>query len=141
MTKVYKAAVLRPVIAMANSPKILVIAVVISWLVAALLFAIIEHTSIIDSLYWAMTTMSTVGYGDLSPATSLGKVVTMMFQMWSIFVLVPCTVANVVDAVRRDNNQFTHDEQEWMEDTLKRVCNRLNVEVAEAPKSTTYEEV
>lgn len=141
MTKVYKAAVLRPIIAMANSPKILVIAVVISWLVAALLFAIIEHTSIIDSLYWAMTTMSTVGYGDLSPATSLGKVVTMMFQMWSIFVLVPCTVANVVDAVRRDNNQYSHEEQEWVEGALKNICNRLNVEVSEPPKDTNYEEV
>lgn len=141
MTKVYRGAILRPIIAMANNPKILVIAVFITWLVAASLFALIEHTSIIDSLYWAMTTMSTVGYGDLSPATVLGKVVTIAFQAWSIFVLVPCTVANVVDAVRRDSNQFSHDEQEWMEDTLKRVCNRLNVEVAEAPNDTNYEEV
>lgn len=141
MTKAFKVAVFRPIVAMANNPKILAIAVISTWLVAAVLFALIEHTSIIDSLYWAMTTMSTVGYGDLSPATVLGKVVAIVLMIWSIFVLVPCTVANVVDAVRRDDNQFTHDEQEWMENTMKKICSRLNVEADEAPSDTNYEEV
>lgn len=141
MTKVYRGAILRPIIAMANSPKILALSLVASWLVAALLFALIEHTSLIDSLYWAMTTMSTVGYGDLSPASVAGKVITIAFQAWSIFVLVPCAVANIIDAVRRDSNQFSHDEQEWVQDTLERMAHRLDVEVAEAPKDTAYEEV
>lgn len=141
MTKIYKGAVLRPIIAMANNPKTLALALLVSWLVAALLFAVIESTSIIDSLYWAMTTMSTVGYGDLSPATFLGKVVTIAFQAWSIFVLVPCAVANIIDAVRRDNNQFSHDEQEWLEESVKRLCDNFNVEIPDAPADTNYEEV
>lgn len=141
MTKVYRGAVLRPIIAMANSPKILALALVASWLIAAFLFAAIESTSLIDSLYWAMTTMSTVGYGDLSPASVPGKVVTIAFQAWSIFVLVPCAVANIIDAVRRDSNQFSHDEQEWMEESIKRLCNNFNVEIPDAPADTAYEEV
>ena len=34
--------------------------------------------SYLDALYWALVTISTVGYGDISPVTQLGKVVAMM---------------------------------------------------------------
>lgn len=33
--------------------------------------------SYLDALYWALVTISTVGYGDISPVTELGKVVSM----------------------------------------------------------------
>ena len=33
--------------------------------------------SYLDAIYWALVTISTVGYGDISPVTELGKVVSM----------------------------------------------------------------
>lgn len=106
--------ILRFVKRMANHPRTLVLAVLGSWLIAAALFALIESTNVFDALYWSMTTMSTVGYGDLSASHWAGKVLTMLFQMWSIFVLVPCAVANIIDSVRVDEHKMTHDEQEWL---------------------------
>jgi voltage-gated potassium channel len=114
MTRIYHTALFRPIKRMANHPKTLLLGVLASWLVAALLFGIIEHQSIIDSLYWSMTTMSTVGYGDISAASVLGKIVTIAFQAWSIFVLVPSAVANIIDSVRVDEHKMTHAEQEWL---------------------------
>jgi voltage-gated potassium channel len=37
-------------------------------------FMIIEHLSFLDALYFTVVTISTVGYGDVSPATAGGKI-------------------------------------------------------------------
>ncbi len=37
--------------------------------------------SIPDSIYWAVVTVTTVGYGDISPATPLGKVIASIMML------------------------------------------------------------
>lgn len=38
-------------------------------------------TSIPDSIYWAIVTITTVGYGDISPATPLGKFIASIIML------------------------------------------------------------
>jgi voltage-gated potassium channel Kch len=42
-------------------------------------FHILEKWSWVDSLYFTVITLATVGYGDLTPTTQLGKLVTVLF--------------------------------------------------------------
>ena len=123
-----------PIKRMANEPKMLVLGVLGSWLTVALLFGIIEGTGVVDSLYWGMTTLSTVGYGDLSPATVPGKFLTIAFQAWSIFVLVPCAVANIVDSIRVDEHKQTHEEQEWEFELLEQIARANGIEPKPQPE-------
>jgi voltage-gated potassium channel len=44
-------------------------------------------TTIWDSLWWSMTTMTTVGYGDVVPTTGMGRVVGVLVMLTGIAVL------------------------------------------------------
>lgn len=43
------------------------------------LFSIIEKLNILDTLYYYLTSVSTIGYGDISPKTDLGKILFILF--------------------------------------------------------------
>ncbi len=61
-------------------------------------YAIHEGWSIVDALYFCVTTMSTVGFGDLSPTTNISKIFTIMYSLVSIgvFVGVASKLANAM---------------------------------------------
>ncbi|MBO7118813.1 MAG: ion transporter [Bacteroidaceae bacterium] len=43
--------------------------------------------SFLDALYWSTVTLTTVGYGDLTPATDLGRVISMFSSLFGIGVI------------------------------------------------------
>ena len=40
-----------------------------------------------DALYWATVTLTTVGYGDLTPATDIGRFVSMLSSLFGVAVI------------------------------------------------------
>jgi voltage-gated potassium channel len=47
-------------------------------------FAAVEKYSVGDGIYWAITTMTTVGYGDITPKTAEGKIVAVVVMLIGI---------------------------------------------------------
>ena len=47
------------------------------------------YTSIPTSMYWAITTMTTVGFGDITPKTDLGRLLAsaMMLMGWGVLAV------------------------------------------------------
>lgn len=43
--------------------------------------------SFLDALYWSTVTLTTVGYGDLTPATDLGRVISMFSALFGIAII------------------------------------------------------
>lgn len=77
-------------------------------LVMATLMYVVEgpangYTSIPMAMYWAVTTMTTVGFGDITPKTDLGKLIasTMMLLGWGILAVPTGIVTAEMTAQRR----------------------------------------
>ena len=57
-------------------------------------YRVVEELSWLDSTYFTVVTLTTVGYGDFVPETSAGKVFTMLYLMIGIGLIV-AFVSNV----------------------------------------------
>lgn len=59
-------------------------------LVSALVVFNVEpdsYNSFFDAVYWATVSLTTVGYGDIYPVTTIGRIVTMISSMFGIAVV------------------------------------------------------
>ena len=50
----------------------------------ALIYSSIEGWSYLDSLYFTVATVTTIGYGDIVPQTDIGKIFTIFFSFFGI---------------------------------------------------------
>lgn len=112
-----------------------------SLFLAAALFSLLEGRDFADSLWWAVVTALTIGYGDIAPATPVGRVVSILFQHFWIFGIAPLVIANILTHVLRDENQFSHAEQEWQATALRRIADQLGVELPPEPADTDFGDV
>ena len=56
------------------------LALVVSLLVSGTtFFTLVEGWSVLDSFYFSVTTLTTVGFGDPAPTTALGKLFTILY--------------------------------------------------------------
>src|ERR671920_753444 len=90
-------------------------------------FAHFESISIFDGMYWANTTVNTVGYGDVSAQTDAGKVLSMVLQ-WTGNVVLALLIGGVAAAaqrallgsqaaeIQRDLDEVEEDVEEVAED-------------------------
>lgn len=50
-------------------------------LIGAVWFAAVENISVATGLYWSVTTATTVGYGDITPHTHVGRVIAVLVML------------------------------------------------------------
>ena len=85
-------------------------------LVAALVIFNVEPDtfgSFFDAVYWATISLTTVGYGDISPATAAGKAVTILSSFMGVaIVALPSGIitAGYMDEIRRQRGELEDDE-------------------------------
>src|SRR5256885_6747894 len=79
-----------------------ILAVTIAIGLGTLGFYLIEGWSILDSLYVAAQTVTTVGYGDLTPATRNGRIFSTVFMLAAVGVVLYALTATVHGIVQSE---------------------------------------
>ena len=92
-----------------------------SLILGASLFAVAENKSFFDGLWWASVTALTIGYGDLTPTTAVGRALGVALGHFWIFLIIPMIIANILMHLIEDRNAFTHEEQIEIIERLKRI--------------------
>ena len=79
-------------------------------LISALVIYNVEPESFetfFDAIYWATISLTTVGYGDIYPITTIGRIVTMISSAFGIAIIaLPSGVITAVylDEINKDEN-------------------------------------
>jgi voltage-gated potassium channel len=71
----------------------LLIAVIIIFFIYGCIYSVLgenhlnNYVSVIDGFYFSMTTLSTTGYGDITPKTAIAKIIIMTQQFLTIMIM------------------------------------------------------
>lgn len=68
--------------------RVLILGVLTIVAIGTTFYTIVEKWSIVDSLYFTVITLTTIGYGDLHPTTDVSKIFTIFFVLAGVsFIL------------------------------------------------------
>lgn len=104
-----------------NSPKLLTIFSLIFLFAESGIYALFEKKDFLDSLWWALITATTVGYGDSYPSTTGGRFVAVTLVLGMILFLIPMITASIASKLIVNRDAFTHEEQEEMKQLLSEI--------------------
>ncbi|MEV4620076.1 potassium channel family protein [Asanoa sp. NPDC049573] len=122
-------AIYRGLVYFANSPRTLMLSYALMIIVAAALYSVFEDVGVGDSVWWAVVTASTVGYGDISPDTWQARAIAVVLISTMVLLVIPLITAHFASKLIVDTDAFRHEEQEELKNNL-RVVRRLLEELA-----------
>lgn len=108
-----------------NSPRLLTLFSLAFLFIESGLYAFFEKKNFIDSLWWALITATTVGYGDSYPSTTGGRFVAVTLVLGMILFLIPMITASIASKLIVNRDTFTHEEQEEMKQMLQEINKKL----------------
>lgn len=104
-----------------NSPKWLTALSLAFLFIETAAYSIFEKKDYLDSLWWALITATTVGYGDSYPSTTGGRFVAVSLVLAMILFLIPMITASIASKLIVNRDAFTHEEQEEMKALLQEI--------------------
>lgn len=101
--------------------------------IGTIFYSNVEGWHWFDSLYFSVVTLATVGYGDLTPQTTLGKLFTMIYIFLGIGVLVAFGSKMVRALVDTRKNSEARHQARLMQNLQTRLGNELDGSEDECP--------
>ena len=109
-----------------NRVWLILVIYIASVIASSLLFSYFENKTFLEGLWWSCVTSLTIGYGDIFPVTTGGKITGALFGHFWIFGIIPMIVANIVSNLLENRDLFSNEEQEELKANVKQILNKLN---------------
>src|SRR5918998_272502 len=88
----------------------LVVLVFFTLSTGTIFYSLQEGWSLVDALYFSVTTLTTVGLGDLSPATTIGKLFTIVYIFSGIGLLAGFINTVATETLSRQRNEKDQED-------------------------------
>jgi voltage-gated potassium channel len=124
--------VYRGLVYLANSPRTLIFSYLGLILIFSVLYSWLEKEELGDSIWWAVVTASTVGYGDISPKTLSARFLAAILISVMVLLVIPLITAHFASKLIVDSDAFHHEEQEELKANLRRVRELTELLAAQA---------
>jgi voltage-gated potassium channel len=85
-----------------------------------------EYASIWLGMWWVLQTVTTVGYGDLTPESPIGKILTSLIMLWGVAFLAIITAAITSVFVARAQRERIADVEQSAAGVERTVDDRLD---------------
>ncbi|SHO49270.1 potassium channel family protein [Anaerocolumna xylanovorans] len=88
-----------------------------------------EKMTFEDGLWWAFVTATTVGYGDLSPSTDLGRIIAAVLMIFGIGLIGSITSTITSYFLKANNKGVKEETLEMIKDRINNVANLSDEEI------------
>ena len=108
---------------------VIVTATVLVVVVGGVLMRVLDHkeyASIWLGMWWVLQTVTTVGYGDLTPESTIGKILTSLVMLWGVAFLAIITAAITSVFVARAQQERTTGVEQAAAGAERTVHERLD---------------
>jgi voltage-gated potassium channel Kch len=91
-----------------NAIRLIVAATVVATVAGGVLVRIFDHKdfhTLSDAMWWALQTVTTVGYGDITPKTGVGRAIGSVVLLYSVAFFTILTAAIATSFIERARTQ------------------------------------
>ncbi|PWN51899.1 voltage-gated potassium channel [Violaceomyces palustris] len=92
-----------------------VAALIVFWMIGAMIYRFTEGWTFGDSLYFTYVAFLTIGYGDFSPLSSVGRVVFVVYALTAVPIVTSFVVQTICNVAFRIASLMAESEKERME--------------------------
>ncbi|MGA8566037.1 MAG: potassium channel family protein [Nitrososphaeraceae archaeon] len=93
-----------------------------------------QMTTLLDAMWWCVATVTTVGYGDVVPVTSLGRIVALVYMFFGI-ILITTTLAVISNTFYK--KRFEKEETEKKKQDMNYLRNLVISKLADIETKQT----
>lgn len=87
-------------------------------LISATMYSIAENVAFVDSIWWAVVTTTTVGYGDISPQTPLGRIAAILLMFLGI---------GFIGILTSTITEYFNSEKDFKEDEIANLHQKIDL--------------